>query len=131
MKWVKIYLLVFVLFLSCSTAYSDVVFTDIYNLFNQAEMQLNSIEFELNNMRETINKQSIVIDDLKKSLLMKESLLIEQSNTIQNLETVYKEQVEVSRNLEQSLKKSESTAKRWKCCSIVLAAIATAIAVIK
>lgn len=83
------------------------------NLFNPIFDNLNLLENEQNNMSLFIESQKTQIENL-------EQLSQTQQEQIEKWENAYQDQVQLSLNLEDRLKQSQSATQKWKTFSIVL-----------
>lgn len=83
------------------------------NLFNPIFDNLNLLENEQNSMSLFIENQKLQIENL-------EQLSQTQQAQIEKWESAYQDQVQLSLNLEDRLKQSQSATQKWKIFSIVL-----------
>ncbi len=83
------------------------------NLFNPIFDNLNLLENEQNNMSLFIESQKTQIENL-------EQLSQTQQEQIEKWENAYQDQAQLSLNLEDKLKQSQSATQKWKTFSIVL-----------
>lgn len=109
---------------------SELNITIPMNLFNPIFDNLNLLENEQNNMSLFIESQKTQIKNL-------EQLSQTQQKQIEKWENAYQDQVQLSLNLEDKLKQSQSTTQKWKTFSIVLGTttvtlgIATVVLIVK